>query len=122
MTGGHRIGSGCSPVYTGMDTQNLADLYELPALDWSSVTNRLDAGCDQAPGSGGPDRHTTWPSTSIPTAARTSPGRLARVDGCFWFETARPPQGPQPGPATRGAPSRIATHDFDLVVEGTARS
>jgi len=26
-----------------MDTQNLADLYELPALDWSSVTNRLAA-------------------------------------------------------------------------------
>ena len=41
-----------------MDTQNLADLYELPAMEWSSVTERLDAGYDQVPGSGGPDRHT----------------------------------------------------------------
>ena len=55
-------------------TQTLADLYELPAFDWSSVTDRLDAGCDQAPGSGGPDRHTRWLTTIDPDGTEEAAG------------------------------------------------
>ncbi|MEW1861570.1 pyridoxamine 5'-phosphate oxidase family protein [Streptomyces sp. NPDC088194] len=105
-----------------MDTKNLANLYKLAALDWSSVTDRLDAGFDQAPGSGsGPNRHTTWLTTIDPDGSPhvTAVGSLW-IDDCFWFET---------GPATRKGRNlardprctiAIATLEFDLVVEGIA--
>ena len=104
-----------------MDTQNLADLYELPALDWSSVTDRLDAGCDQAPGSGGPDRHTTWLTTIDPDGSPhvTGVGSLWG-DGCFWFETGQSTRKGRNLARDPRCTVAIATQDFDLVVEGTA--
>ena len=41
-----------------MDAANLADLYNLPLLDWTRIVARLDARITQAPDSGGPGRHT----------------------------------------------------------------
>ncbi len=35
-----------------VQTRNLADLYHLPPVDWSTITSRLDAGFTQAPGHG----------------------------------------------------------------------
>jgi Pyridoxamine 5'-phosphate oxidase len=104
-----------------MDTQNLASRYELPALDWSSVTDRLDAGCDQAPGSGGPDRHTTWLTTidSDGSPHVTGVGALW-VDGCFWFETGQTTRKGRNLARDPRCTVAIATHDFDLAVEGTA--
>ena len=46
-----------------MEAHNLADLYGLGALDWTAITARLRQGVPQAPGTGGPDRHTCWLST-----------------------------------------------------------
>jgi hypothetical protein len=46
-----------------MKTTNLADLYELPIIEWAVVEDRLVQGITQAPGTGGPDRHTTWLAT-----------------------------------------------------------
>lgn len=104
-----------------MDAKNLADLYGTPLLDWSRITTRLDAGIHQAPGSGGPNRHTCWLAT-IDADGRphvTGVGALW-VDGAFYFET---------GPRTRKARNidrdprvtlSVATDDFDLVVEGSA--
>jgi hypothetical protein len=43
-----------------VDVKNLADLYSLPVVDWNAITARLDQGLTQAPGTGGPDRHTCW--------------------------------------------------------------
>jgi hypothetical protein len=43
--------------------KNLADLYELPPLDWDDVRGGLETNLTQAPGSGGPDHHTFWLST-----------------------------------------------------------
>ena len=37
-----------------METNNLAELYDVPAMNWENVRARLDAGFRQAPGSGGP--------------------------------------------------------------------
>jgi hypothetical protein len=37
-----------------MDATNLADLYDLPLLDWSQIESRLDDGIPQAPGSAAP--------------------------------------------------------------------
>src|SRR4051794_14446171 len=78
-----------------MDAKNLAELYDLPTMDWEPIEQRLEAGLDQAPGAGGPDRHTSWLAT---IDADGSP-HVAGVgswwhDGAFWFQT---------GPGTRKA-------------------
>ncbi len=104
-----------------MDATNLADLYHTPLLDWARLTSRLDRGVTQAPGSGGPDRHTCWLATINPDGSPhvTGVGALW-VDGAFWFET---------GDATRKAKNlardprctlSVATAEFDLVLEGEA--
>lgn len=103
-----------------MKTRNLAERYGLPNLDWSSITDRL-AVADQAPGSGGPDRHTAWLTTLDPDGAPhvAAVGALW-ADGCFWFQTGR---GTRKGRNLARDPRcsvAIATHEFDLVIEGTA--
>ena len=49
-----------------MDARNLADLYDLPLVDWAPIEAALDAGLTQAPGTGGPDHHTFWLATVDP--------------------------------------------------------
>jgi hypothetical protein len=49
-----------------MDARNLADLYDSPLLEWSRIEARLAQGLTQAPGTGGPDRHTCWLATINP--------------------------------------------------------
>jgi hypothetical protein len=104
-----------------MDAHNLADLYDLPTMDWESVRHVMDSGVTQAPDSGGPNRHSSWLTTVDPdgTPHTTAVGALW-VDDAYWFQT---------GPGTRKARNlqtnprcsiAVATHEFDLVVEGTA--
>ncbi len=106
---------------TVMDATNLADLYSLPLIDWSLVTQRLDQGLTQAPDSGGPNRHTCWLATIDADGSPHVTGIGALwTEGTFWFET---------GPATRKARNlardprctlSVATQQFDLVAEGEA--
>jgi hypothetical protein len=104
-----------------VEATNLAHLYELPLLDWARIEARLEEGLSQAPGSGGPDRHTCWLATMNPDGSPHVAGIGALwVDGSFWFETGeRTRKGKNLASDPRGALS-VATHDFDLVVEGTA--
>ncbi|GAA3242363.1 pyridoxamine 5'-phosphate oxidase family protein [Pseudonocardia petroleophila] len=104
-----------------MDTRNLADRYALPALDWSSVTDRLGAGFGQAPGAGGPDRHTTWLTTLDPDGGPhvTAVGALW-VDGCLWFETGETTRKGRNLARDPRCTAAISTREFDLVVAGTA--
>jgi len=104
-----------------MDATNLADLYDLPILDWATIQDRLDAGIPQAPGSGGPSRHTCWLTTINADGSPhvTGVGALW-VHGSFWFETGeRTRKGRNLARDPRCALS-IAAQEFDLVVEGTA--
>jgi hypothetical protein len=104
-----------------MDTTNLAELYALAALDWNDVRTRLDAGLSQAPGAGGPNRHTCWLTTLNPDGGPHVTGIGALwVDGAFWFETGRRTRkGLNLARDPRCALS-VATDVFDLVVEGEA--
>jgi hypothetical protein len=104
-----------------MDATNLADLYDLPLLDWSQIQARLDGGIPQAPGSGGPNRHTCWLSTINTDGSPHVTGIGASwVDGSFWFQTGeRTRKGRNLARDPRCALS-VATHDFDLVIDGTA--
>lgn len=73
-----------------MKATNLAEMYQLPLLDWASIETRLGAGVSQAPGTGGPDRHTCWLATINPDGSPhvTGVGALW-ADGCWWFETGK---------------------------------
>jgi hypothetical protein len=97
------------------------DGYGAPPIPWSKVRDRIDAGINQVPGTGGPDRHTAWLATVRPDGGpHAMPLGLLWVDGGFYFNA---------GPSTRKARNlahdprcvlTIATQEFDLVVEGTA--
>jgi PPOX class probable F420-dependent enzyme len=104
-----------------MQATNLADLYHLPLLDWSRIADRLGRGVSQAPGTGGPDRHTCWLATINPDGSPhvTGVGGLW-VAGAFWFQTGR---GTRKGRNLARDPRctlSVSTREFDLVVEGTA--
>jgi hypothetical protein len=100
---------------------NLADIYALPLLDWARIEARLDQGVTQAPETGGPNRHTCWLATVNHDGSPhvTGVGALW-VDGAFWFETGeRTRKGKNLARDPRCTLS-LATHDYDLVVEGEA--
>ena len=97
------------------------DGYGAPLIPWSRVRERLNQSLTQSPGSGGPGRHTCWLATVNPDGSpQVMPLGAIWVDGAFYFTS---------GPETRKARNlsrnphcvlTVATHDFDLVVEGQA--
>ena len=100
--------------------QNL-DGYGAPLIPWTKIRERLEQGFTQVPGSGGPDRHTYWLATVRPDGRpHVMPLGVDWMDGALYFST---------GANTRKAKNlahnpqcviTIATHDFDIVVEGRA--
>src|SRR3954453_23239240 len=104
-----------------METRNLAGLYELDALSWGIVEARLARGLTQAPGTGGPERHTCWLTTLNEDGSPhvTGVGALW-VDGTFWFETGRRTRKGRNLARDARCALSLATAEFDLVVEGAA--
>src|SRR5262245_46760740 len=104
-----------------MEAKNLADLYDLPTLDWSAVEAGLHADITQAPGTGGPNRHTFWLATINPDGTPHVNGIGAEwAGGAVWCETGG---HAREGRSLAGDPRctvSIATEQFDLVVEGEA--
>jgi hypothetical protein len=90
-------------------------------MDWAQVEEGLKGAVSQAPKTGGPDRHTCWLTTIDPDGKpHVTPVGALWVEGAFWFQT---------GDASRKAKNlvrdprcslAVATHDFDVVVEGQA--
>lgn len=105
-----------------MQATNLADLYELPMLDWDTVQGTLDEALgNQGPGSGGPDHHTVWLATINPdgTPHLTGVGALW-VDGAFWFKSgAQTRKGRNLAREPRCTLS-VSTRGFDVAVDGAA--
>lgn len=104
-----------------METKNLADLYGTPAVAWTEITDRLDRGLEQVPGTSGPDRHTCWLATLDADGGPhvTGVGALW-VDGTFWFETGETTRKGRNLARDPRCTLSVATHEFDLVVEGDA--
>ena len=104
-----------------MEATNLAGLYQIPLLEWARIETRLGAGVSQAPGTGGPNRHTCWLATINPDGSPHVTGLGALwADGRFWFETGK---GTRKGRNLARDPRctlSVATQEFDLVVEGEA--
>ena len=110
-----------APRRTIAEARNLADLYGLPLLDWHRVVDRLGRGVSQAPGTGGPDRHTCWLATVNRDGSPhvTGVGALW-VDEAFWFETGEQTRKGRNLARDPRCTLSVATHEFDLVVEGVA--
>jgi PPOX class probable F420-dependent enzyme len=105
-----------------MEATNLADLYGTPLLDWARIASRLGEGVTQAPETGGPNRHTCWLATINRDGSPhlTGVGALW-VEGAFWFETGDTTRKGRNLARDPRCSLSVATHDFDLVVEGEAR-
>jgi hypothetical protein len=104
-----------------VDAKNLADLYGLPLIDWARVEARLGAGIPQAPGTGGPNRHTCWLATIDPDGSPHITGVGAVwVDDTFWFETGERSRKARNLARDTRCTLAVATDEFDLVVEGEA--
>ena len=104
-----------------MDATNLADLYGTPLLDWDRIVDRLGEGVSQAPGTGGPDRHTCWLATINRDGSPHITGIGAMwVDGAFWFETGEHTRKGRNLARDPRCTLSVATHEFDLVVDGEA--
>ncbi|MGH9092336.1 MAG: pyridoxamine 5'-phosphate oxidase family protein [Acidimicrobiales bacterium] len=101
--------------------RNLADLYHLAPLHWDDVRAVMETDLTQAPGSGGPDRHTFWLST-VDADGRP---HVTGV-GAFWTGGRYCFTG---GPRSRKIRNierdprcalAVAAPGYDLVVEGRA--
>jgi Pyridoxamine 5'-phosphate oxidase len=104
-----------------MEATNLANLYGLPVLDWADIEARLEQGVSQAPGTGGPDRHTSWLATINRDGSPHVTGVGALWDqGAFWFETGEQTRKGRNLSRDPRCTLSLATHQFDLVVEGVA--
>lgn len=100
---------------------NLADLYGTPLIDWGRIVDRLEQGLPQAPETGGPNRHTCWLATINPDGTPHLTGIGASwVDGAFYFETGQQTRKGRNLARDPRCSLGVATHEFDLVVEGTA--
>jgi hypothetical protein len=96
------------------------DGYGTPAIDWERVRDILTSEITQGPDAGGPNRHTVWLTTINPDGSpHVTPVGFAQLDGVWYFTS---------GPGTRKSRNlaadprcvvSVATHPFDLVVEGS---
>ncbi|HEY6679418.1 MAG TPA: pyridoxamine 5'-phosphate oxidase family protein, partial [Actinomycetota bacterium] len=101
-----------------MDSKNLADLYGLPLIDWTRVEARLGSGIPQAPGTGGPNRHTCWLATIDPDGSPHVTGVGAVwVDDTFWFETGERSRKGRNLARDPRCTLAVATDEFDLAIE-----
>ena len=104
-----------------MEATNLAGLYHSPLLDWAPIEARLAAGLSQAPGTGGPNRHTCWLATINPDGGPHVTGIGALwADGCWWFETGKDTRKGKNLARDPRCTLSVAAQEFDLVVEGEA--
>lgn len=107
-------------AYEPTSERNL-DGYGTPAIEWARVQHVLETQLTQAPGTGGPERHTSWLTTTNQDGSpHVRPLGVISIGGTWYFTS---------GPATRKSRNiardprcviSVATHPFDLVVEGRA--
>jgi Pyridoxamine 5'-phosphate oxidase len=97
------------------------DGYGAPLIPWNKVRERLEQGLSQVPESGGPDRHTCWLATVRPDGRpHVMPVGVLCVGGAWYFTAGATTRKAQNLARNPHCVITVATHDFDVVVEGTA--
>ena len=97
------------------------DGYDTPPIEWDRVRETMSTNFSQAPGTGGPNRHTSWLTTvGKDGMPHVRPLGVVQRDGVWYFNSS---------PDTRKARNlardprcavSLATERFDLVVQGKA--
>ena len=72
-------------------TQRNLSGYGLPVIEWERVREALASDHTQAPGTGGPDRHTSWLTSTNPNGTSH-----VRPLGTGQLEYSAPSAGPPP--------------------------
>src|SRR5436309_12420587 len=104
-----------------MEAKNLADLYNLPPLEWAPVEARLDQGITMAPDTGGPNRHPCWLATINADGSPHVNGIGAMwFDGVWWVVTGEQSRKGRNLARDARCSISVGVHEFDLVVDGTA--
>lgn len=104
-----------------MQTKNLAELYDLAPVTWETITDRLGEEITQAPGTGGPDRHTCWLATIDADGRPHVTGVGGFWDqGAWWVVTSRSSRKGRNMERDPRCSISLATHEFDVTIEGEA--
>ena len=103
-----------------INSQRNLDGYGTPPIEWQRVREVLTSDITQGPDAGGPNRHTVWLTTINPDGSpHVTPVGFVQLDGVWYFTS---------GPGTRKSRNlaadprcvvSVATHPFDLVLEGS---
>jgi Pyridoxamine 5'-phosphate oxidase len=103
-----------------VNVRNL-DGYGTPPIAWERVRDVLAADTTQVPGTGGPDRHTPWLTTINPDGSpHVTPVGFVKVDGVWYFNSGRGTRKSRNIATDPRCVVSVATHPFDLVIEGSA--
>ena len=101
--------------------KNLAELYDLPRLEWDDVRRALETPLTQAPGTGGPDHHTFWLATIDADGRPHMTGVGAYwVDGRYWFTGSPGSRKIRNIERDPRCALGVATAGYDLTLEGRA--
>lgn len=101
-------------------TQRNLDGYGTPPIDWQRVRGTLATDTTQARGTGGPDRHTAWLTTINPDGTpHVTPVGFIQIDGVWYFNSGLESRKIRNIVANPRCLVSVATHPFDLVIEGS---
>jgi hypothetical protein len=97
------------------------DGYGTPAIEWDRVERVLSTTTTQAPGTGGPGRHTAWLTTRAPDGApHVRPVGVAAHKGRWYFTSSAETKKFRYLAEDGRCVLSLATEPFDLVLEGVA--
>ncbi|MCW2600996.1 MAG: pyridoxamine 5-phosphate oxidase-related FMN-binding [Frankiales bacterium] len=101
--------------------KNLADLYHLAPLEWEQVRGALEGMLTQAPGTGGPDRHTFWLST-VDADGRPHMTAVGAhwVDGRYYFSGSPQSRKIRNMEREPRCSFGVALQGYDVALEGRA--
>jgi hypothetical protein len=102
-------------------SQRNLDGYGAPMVEWDRVRSAMFDNLTQAPGTGGPDRHSAWLSTINPDGSPHVTGiGVAVLPEAWYFTSGRAAVKARNLARDPRCVISVATHPFDLVVEGRA--
>jgi Pyridoxamine 5'-phosphate oxidase len=103
-----------------MEAKNLAELYELPLVEWERIEARLESGAGSLAGRSGADNR-SWLATTNPDGSPHLTGLGPQyVSGVFYFTTGAETRKGRNLARDPRCTLGISTDEFDLAVEGDA--
>ena len=97
------------------------DGYGSPPIEWEVVERTMSGNLPQAPGAGGPGRHTAWLTTlDVTGRPHVRPLGILAHSGSWYFSSSHCTRNTRNVERDPCCVVSVATEPFDLVVEGVA--